>query len=152
MQNNVFFRELKGRLSKQLTNKSNKTVITRLTHNCAHLRLDNRKNKTKLSQNQVSRHFRSFPEEKNVLGDIFFTPFPWFNSMSEFCQKIIHSILYSILLLLIFNSKYYSIQNIIQFKINSGDSIQKIFNSIVRESLILVKQEKCPKMPKECPK
>ena len=59
-----YFIELKGRLSKQLTNKSNKTVITRLTHNCAHLRLDNRKNKTKLSQNQVSRHFRSFREEE----------------------------------------------------------------------------------------
>ena len=54
----------------------------------------------------------------------------WFNSIFEFCQKMIHSIFDSILLyprfnlkyysiqnkLWWFNSKYYSIQNIIQFK------------------------------------
>ena len=69
--------------------------------------------------------------------------------MFEFCQKIIHSILYSILLLLIFNSKYYSIQNIIQFKINSGDSIQKViqFNS---QGIIAIGQ--IGKVPKNWPK
>ena len=34
----------------------------------------------------------------------------WFNSMFEFCQKMIHSIFDSILLYPGFNSKYYSIQ------------------------------------------
>ena len=52
--------------------------ITRLTYNCAHLRLNNKKKKKELSQHglrdwalildkkwsdQFSRHFRSFPEE-----------------------------------------------------------------------------------------
>ena len=51
--------------------------------------------------------------------------------MFEFCQKMIHSIFDSILLFPRFNSKYYLIQNIIQLKKNSADSIQKIiqFNS-----------------------
>ena len=44
---------------------------TRLTYNCAHLRFNNKKNKNKLSQNQVSRHFRSFPEEKLLRVKIF---------------------------------------------------------------------------------
>ena len=35
----------------------------------------------------------------------------WFNSIFEFCQKMIHSIFDSILLYPRFNSKYYSIQN-----------------------------------------
>ena len=51
----------------------------------------------------------------------------WFNSMFEFCQKMIHSIFNSILLYPRFNSKYYSIQNELWW-----------FNSIVREWLILV--------------
>ena len=53
---------------------------------------------------------------------------------------MIHSIFDSILLYPRFNSRYYSIQKkipLIQFK--------RKFNSIVRESLILVKSEKCPK-------
>ena len=39
----------------------------------------------------------------------------WFNSMFEFWQKTIHSIFDLILLYPRFNSKYYSIQKIIQF-------------------------------------
>ena len=53
----------------------------------------------------------------------------WFNSMFEFCQKMVHSIFDSILLYPRFNSKYYSIQKVIQLKkfcwLNSmGNSIQ----------------------------
>jgi len=48
----------------------------------------------------------------------------WFNSIFEFCQKIIHSIFDSILLCPRFNSKYYSIQK------KSADSIQKIIQFI----------------------
>ena len=44
----------------------------------------------------------------------------WFNSMFEFCQKMIHSIFDSILLYPRFNSKYYSIQKICWF--NSKDN------------------------------
>ena len=68
-------------------------------------------------------------------------PYPiWFDSMFEFCQKMIHSIFDSILLYPRFNSKYYSIKKnlLIQFK--------RYFNSIVKESLILV--ENCPKSSK----
>ena len=70
----------------------------------------------------------------------------WFNSMFEFCQKMVHSIFDSILLYPRFNSKYYSIKKnlLIQFK--------RYFNSIVKESLILVKSENCPKSAQKVPK
>ena len=44
----------------------------------------------------------------------------WFNSIFEFCQKMIHSIFHSILLYATFNSKYCSIQNKLQ-RFNSKD-------------------------------
>ena len=47
--------------------------MTRLTYNCAHLRLNNKKNKNKLSQNQVSCHLKSFPEEF-FLGEMCLRP------------------------------------------------------------------------------
>ena len=60
-----------------------------------------------------------------------------FHSTFEFCQKMIHSIFDSILLYPRFSSKYVS------FHFISILLIQLKFNSIVRESLILVK--KCSK-------
>ena len=62
---------------------------TRLAYNCTHLRLNNKKNKNKLSQNgardwtmildkkwfdQFSRHFRSFPEEFFWGGEMCLSP------------------------------------------------------------------------------
>ena len=71
----------------------------------------------------------------------------WFNSIFEFCQKMIHSIFDSILLYQGFNSKYYSIfwkNLLIQFK--------RWLNSIVRESWILVEKEKGPKIAQKVSK
>ena len=69
-----------------------------------------------------------------------------FNSMFEFCRKMIHSIFDSILLYPRFNSRYYSIQKY------SADSIQKLiqFNSqgIMDPGGIGSAQ----KLPKKCPK
>ena len=48
----------------------------------------------------------------------------WFNSMFEFCQKMIHSIFDSILLCPRFNSKYYSIQKKICWFNSKDNSIQ----------------------------
>ena len=67
----------------------------------------------------------------------------WFNSMFEFCQKIIHSIFDSILLYPRFNSKYYSIQK------KSADSIQKI---IQFNSQGTIDTGPIGKVPKNCPK
>jgi len=60
---------------------------------------------------------------------------------------MIHSIFDSILLYPRFNSKYYSIQKknlLIQFK--------RLFNSIVRGSLILVEWDNCPKIAQKVSK
>ena len=67
----------------------------------------------------------------------------WFNSMFEFCQKMIHSIFDSILLYPRFNSKYYSIQK------KSADSIQKI---IQFNSQRIIDTSRIGKVPKNCPK
>ena len=67
----------------------------------------------------------------------------WFNSMFEFCQKMIHSIFDSISLYPRFNSKYYSIQK------NSADSIQKI---IQFNSQGLFDTGRIGKVPENCPK
>ena len=67
----------------------------------------------------------------------------WFNSMFEFCQKMIHSIFDSISLYPRFNSKCYSIQK------NSADSIQKI---IQFNSQGLFDTGRIGKVPENCPK
>ena len=67
----------------------------------------------------------------------------WFNSMFEFCQKMIHSIFDSLLLYPRFHSKYYSIQK------NSADSIQKI---IQFNSQGLFDTGRIGKVPENCPK
>ena len=41
-----------------LVHSGQQVTETRLTYNCAHLRLNNKKNKNKLSQSQVSDHFQ----------------------------------------------------------------------------------------------
>ena len=48
----------------------------------------------------------------------------WFNSIFEFCQKMIHSIFDSILLYPRFNSKYYSIQRKFCWFNSKDNSIQ----------------------------
>ena len=45
-----------------------------------------------------------------------------------------------------------SIQNIIQFKKNLLIQFKRWFNSLARESLLLVRREKCPKIAPEVPK
>ena len=70
----------------------------------------------------------------------------WFSSMFEFCQKMIHSIFDSILLYPRFNS------NIIQFKKNLLIQFKRWFNSIVRESWMLVEKEKGPKIAQKVSK
>ena len=67
----------------------------------------------------------------------------WFNSMGEFCQKMINLIFDSILLYPRFNSKYYSIKK------NSADSIQKI---IQFNSQGLFDTGRIGKVPENCPK
>ena len=67
----------------------------------------------------------------------------WFNSMFEFCQKMIHSIFDSILLYPRFNSKYYSILKKI------ADSIQKI---IQFNSQGIIDNGRIGRVPKKCPK
>ena len=67
----------------------------------------------------------------------------WFNSMFEFCQKMVHSIFDSILLHPRFNSKYYSIKK------NSADSNQKI---IQFNSQRIIDTSRIGKVPKNCPK
>ena len=67
-------------------------------------------------------------------------PYPiWFKSMFEFCQKMIHSILDSILLFPRFNSKYDSIKK------KSADSIQKIIQFICQGILDTGRMGQVPK-------
>ena len=71
----------------------------------------------------------------------------WFNSMFEFCQKMIHSIFDSISLYPRFNSKYYSIQKKFCWFNSKGNSIHQPGNHWYWSD-----GKSAQKLPKKCPK
>ena len=79
---------------------------------CLKVLVENKPEKWKLKYtleifHQINKHSKEAQQRGQHSGDRY--PI-WFNSIFEFCQKMIHSILDSILLCPRFNSKYYSIQ------------------------------------------